>query len=90
MQVFGKVMVCRDLETATRVARDSGHLNCVTIKGDQVSKKGTMTGGYLDLSRCGLPLLLPSFLFFSSWSGLMPQRVTRLKYIQCLHVVQQL
>jgi structural maintenance of chromosome 3 (chondroitin sulfate proteoglycan 6) len=50
-QVFGKVMVCRDLDTATRVARESNYLNCVTIKGDQVSKKGTMTGGYLDLSR---------------------------------------
>ena len=53
-QVFGKVMVCKDMETALKVSRTAGHLSCVTIKGDQVSKKGTMTGGYIDPSRCGL------------------------------------
>ena len=46
-------MVCKDLDTAGRVTRDARHLNCVTIKGDQYSKKGTMTGGFIDVTRCG-------------------------------------
>lgn len=50
-QIFGKIMVCKDLDTAGRVTRDARHLNCVTIKGDQYSKKGTMTGGFIDVTR---------------------------------------
>ncbi|KAK9828108.1 hypothetical protein WJX81_005196 [Elliptochloris bilobata] len=49
-QVFGKVLVCKDLDVAGRAAHSS-NLNCVTIKGDQVSKKGTITGGYRDYKR---------------------------------------
>lgn len=52
-QIFGKIMVCKDLDTAGRVAREARHLNCVTMKGDQYSKKGTMTGGFIDVTRCG-------------------------------------
>lgn len=37
-----------DADVATQVARET-HLNCVTMQGDQVSKKGAMTGGFLDL-----------------------------------------
>ena len=50
-QIFGKVMVCKDLPTAHKVANRAHHLNFVTIKGEQVSKKGTITGGYIDQSR---------------------------------------
>ncbi|KAI5020712.1 hypothetical protein ZWY2020_045600 [Hordeum vulgare] len=42
-QVFGRTVICRDLETATRVAR-SNSLDCITLDGDQVAKKGGMTG----------------------------------------------
>ena len=49
-QVFGKVLVCKDLDVAGRAAHTS-NLNCVTIKGDQVSKKGTITGGFRDIKR---------------------------------------
>ncbi|CAN8247051.1 unnamed protein product [Cochlearia groenlandica] len=41
-QVFGRTVVCRDLNVATRVAKDDG-LDCITLEGDQVSKKGGMT-----------------------------------------------
>ena len=51
LQIFGKIMVCKDLDTASRVTREARHLNCVTIKGDQYSKKGTMTGGFIDVTR---------------------------------------
>ena len=50
-QIFGKIMVCKDMDTAGRVTREARHLNCVTIKGDQYSKKGTMTGGFIDVTR---------------------------------------
>ncbi len=49
--MFGKVLVCKDLDVAGKAAHSS-NLNCVTIKGDQVSKKGTITGGYRDAKRC--------------------------------------
>ncbi|KAM0905680.1 hypothetical protein ACQ4PT_017264 [Festuca glaucescens] len=42
-QVFGRTVICRDLETATRVAR-SNSLDCITLDGDQVARKGGMTG----------------------------------------------
>ncbi len=53
VQVFGKTMVCKDLEVATEVSRASD-LNCVTMDGDQRDKKGTLTGGFIDSSRSRL------------------------------------
>ena len=49
-QVFAKVLVCNTLATATRVGGETG-LTCVTIDGDIVGKKGTLTGGFVDASR---------------------------------------
>ena len=50
MQVFGKTLLCKDLDVANAAAHRT-HLNCVTMGGDQVSKKGSITGGFRDLSR---------------------------------------
>lgn len=52
-QVFGRTVICRDLETATKVARNNG-LDCITLDGDQVAKKGGMTGGFYDSRRSKL------------------------------------
>lgn len=52
-QVFGRTVICRDLDVATKVARSDG-LDCITLDGDQVSKKGGMTGGYYDHRRSKL------------------------------------
>ena len=49
-QVFGKVMVCKSLDVAADVARRSG-LTAVTLEGDTVHRKGTLTGGFLDERR---------------------------------------
>lgn len=46
-QIFGKVMLCRDLATATTVSRECG-LNCVTPDGDQVERRGALRGGFVD------------------------------------------
>ncbi|PPD67088.1 hypothetical protein GOBAR_DD36035 [Gossypium barbadense] len=56
-QVFGRTVICRDIDVATRVARTDG-LDCITLEGDQVSKKGGMTGGFYDYRRSKLKLQL--------------------------------
>ena len=45
--VFGRTLVCKDLDIATEWAKKSG-LNCVTTSGEQVDRKGAMTGGFHD------------------------------------------
>ncbi|XP_009801877.1 structural maintenance of chromosomes protein 3 [Nicotiana sylvestris] len=52
-QVFARTVICKDLDVATRVARTDG-LDCITLEGDQVSKKGGMTGGFYDYRRSKL------------------------------------
>ncbi|KAL4188470.1 hypothetical protein AMTRI_Chr08g160350 [Amborella trichopoda] len=55
-QVFGRTVVCRDLDVATKTAKTHG-LDCITLEGDQVSKKGAMTGGFYDYRRSKLKLM---------------------------------
>ncbi|OVA00519.1 RecF/RecN/SMC [Macleaya cordata] len=55
-QVFGRTVICPDLDVATKVARDDG-LDCITREGDQVSKKGGMTGGFFDCRRSKLKFM---------------------------------
>ncbi|KAA3489732.1 structural maintenance of chromosomes protein 3 [Gossypium australe] len=55
-QVFGRTVICRDIDVATRVARTDG-LDCITLEGDQVSKKGGMTGGFYDYRRSKLKFM---------------------------------
>ena len=51
--VFGRSLVCKDLDTACRVAATSG-CDCVTLDGDAVSRKGSLEGGYTDARRSRL------------------------------------
>lgn len=44
-QVFGKAVVCRDLDVADECARGHG-LTAVTLEGDRVGKKGELSGGW--------------------------------------------
>ncbi|XP_062171710.1 structural maintenance of chromosomes protein 3 [Alnus glutinosa] len=55
-QVFARTVICRDLDVATKVARTDG-LDCITLEGDQVSKKGGMTGGFYDHRRSKLKFM---------------------------------
>merc|ERR1712080_475701 len=44
--MFGRVLVCRDLEVATNVAYDEDVMvYCVTLDGDEVDPSGEMSGG---------------------------------------------
>ncbi|XP_071448386.1 structural maintenance of chromosomes protein 3 [Hetaerina americana] len=53
--IFGKTLICRNLEVATQLARTTA-LDCVTLDGDQVSSKGSLTGGYFNTSRSRLEI----------------------------------
>lgn len=52
-QVFGKMIVCMDLEIAGAYVRSHG-LNAITLEGDKVEKRGALTGGYHDPRRSRL------------------------------------
>jgi structural maintenance of chromosome 3 (chondroitin sulfate proteoglycan 6) len=51
--VFGRTVVCKNLDIAAAVGRETG-LQCVTVDGDQVGRKGTLTGGFVDAARSRL------------------------------------
>lgn len=44
-QIFGKVLICRDMDRAVEVSR-AHRVNTVTMEGDSVNKNGSMEGGY--------------------------------------------
>ncbi|KKA28327.1 hypothetical protein TD95_004528 [Thielaviopsis punctulata] len=46
-QVFGRTILCPSLTIAGQYAR-SHHVDGITIDGDTTSKRGAMTGGYID------------------------------------------
>lgn len=47
LSVFGSTMLCNDLESATEIA-ELYHVNCVTLSGEKVGKRGAIRGGYFD------------------------------------------
>ena len=47
-QVFGKTVVCPNLQVAAQYARSHG-LSAITPEGDQSDKKGALTGGWHDV-----------------------------------------
>lgn len=53
--IFGKTMICRNYDVATKLSRSS-RLDCITLEGDQVSSKGSLTGGYFNPSRSRLEM----------------------------------
>ncbi|KAJ8025935.1 Structural maintenance of chromosomes protein 3 [Holothuria leucospilota] len=53
--VFGKTLICRSIEVATQFSRTQD-LDCVTLEGDQVSRRGAITGGYYDTRKSRLEL----------------------------------
>ncbi|KAJ3071537.1 Structural maintenance of chromosomes protein 3, partial [Quaeritorhiza haematococci] len=53
VQIFGKVVICPNLEVASIYARTQG-VNAVTLDGDRADRKGALTGGYIDIRRTRL------------------------------------
>ena len=54
-QVFGSTLLCSSLEVATQYRRDHD-LECVTMDGDKVQRKGAIKGGYHDHTTSKLKL----------------------------------
>lgn len=52
-QALGTTLICRDLEVAEELSK-THNLNCVTLAGHQVSKKGAFTGGFVESSKSKL------------------------------------
>eukprot|EP00026_Physarum_polycephalum_P000796 Phypoly_transcript_00797.p1 GENE.Phypoly_transcript_00797~~Phypoly_transcript_00797.p1 ORF type:complete len:728 (+),score=169.88 Phypoly_transcript_00797:1787-3970(+) len=48
LHIFAKTAITRDLEVAAAYAKEND-INCITMDGDQVNRKGAMTGGYHDV-----------------------------------------
>jgi len=46
-QVFGKAVICPNLQIASQYARSQG-VSAITPQGDRADKKGSLTGGYHD------------------------------------------
>ncbi|KAK0396599.1 hypothetical protein QR680_001781 [Steinernema hermaphroditum] len=53
--VFATTAIVRNLAVGSRLAR-SEQFDCVTLEGDQVSRRGPMTGGYVDFKKSRLEL----------------------------------
>lgn len=49
-QVFGRTLVTRTVRVATDLSKQHG-VDCITLEGDQVNKRGGMSGGFIDASR---------------------------------------
>jgi len=50
VKIFGKTMVTRTVAVGNELARDL-NVDCITLEGDQVNRRGAMTGGFVDTSR---------------------------------------
>ena len=46
-QIFGRKLLCRDFDTATRFASEC-NMDALTMHGDQVNRNGALEGGYHD------------------------------------------
>ncbi|KAI5781210.1 RecF/RecN/SMC [Geopyxis carbonaria] len=53
MQVFGKTIICPDLNSASAYARSHG-VSAITLHGDRADRKGALSGGYYDPRRSRL------------------------------------
>ena len=53
-QVFGKTIICPRLDIAAAYVRSTQGLNAITLDGDQVDRRGALSGGYHDASRSRL------------------------------------
>ncbi|KAH8916309.1 hypothetical protein BT69DRAFT_1314073 [Atractiella rhizophila] len=51
--IFGRTIICKNMATAAEFTR-SHNLDGITLDGDRVDRKGTLTGGYQDPNRSRL------------------------------------
>lgn len=51
--VFEKILLCRTIDVATTIAKQY-QMDCVLLDGDLISRKGALTGGYVDVRQSKL------------------------------------
>lgn len=76
-QVFAKTLVCRSLDIAGAYVR-SHQLNAITVDGDKVDKKGSITGGYQQSNRSRLDFVKQ----IKDWSARYNEDATRSREIK--------
>jgi len=47
-EIFGKIWICDTLDVGLEYATNYG-LNCITLDGEQINKKGVLQGGFVDV-----------------------------------------
>ncbi|EPQ26730.1 uncharacterized protein PFL1_05709 [Pseudozyma flocculosa PF-1] len=52
-QIFGKTIICPNLDVASAYVRSHG-VNAISLDGDKIERKGSLTGGYHDPRRSRL------------------------------------
>eukprot|EP00794_Sanderia_malayensis_P002478 gene2478-2853_t len=52
---FGKTLICRNPEISSQFSK-SANMDCITLEGDQHSRRGALTGGYYDSHKSRLDL----------------------------------
>jgi len=55
-QVFGRILLCKDLTTATRQAR-LHRLTCVTLSGEKAHFRGAIESGFVDASKTRIEVM---------------------------------
>eukprot|EP01127_Copromyxa_protea_P019957 TRINITY_DN6581_c0_g1_i2.p1 TRINITY_DN6581_c0_g1~~TRINITY_DN6581_c0_g1_i2.p1 ORF type:complete len:642 (-),score=188.91 TRINITY_DN6581_c0_g1_i2:1326-3023(-) len=56
LHIFGRTLLCSSIEEAAGIAK-AHNLDCITIEGDQINRKGALTGGYHDSKKSRLALM---------------------------------
>jgi structural maintenance of chromosome 3 (chondroitin sulfate proteoglycan 6) len=52
--IFGKVLLCKSIQVASKYAKSNSDFTCVTLDGDVIRPKGGIQGGYIDHSKSKL------------------------------------
>ncbi|KAF8423598.1 hypothetical protein EV426DRAFT_118468 [Tirmania nivea] len=76
-QVFGKTLLCPDLNVAAQFARSHG-LSAITPDGDRGDKRGALTGGYYDPRRSRLEAVASA----KKWRDLFNQQRAELDEVK--------
>lgn len=54
--LFKDHVFVKDVAAGTRISKNE-NFNCVTLEGDQISRRGPMTGGYMDVKKSKVDLI---------------------------------
>eukprot|EP01126_Amoeba_proteus_P045540 TRINITY_DN5103_c0_g1_i12.p1 TRINITY_DN5103_c0_g1~~TRINITY_DN5103_c0_g1_i12.p1 ORF type:complete len:879 (-),score=294.76 TRINITY_DN5103_c0_g1_i12:265-2832(-) len=56
LHIFGRTLLCSSLEEASSIAK-THNVDCITYEGDQINRKGALSGGYHDIRKSRLAVM---------------------------------